>query len=172
MGTFVNIYDLIFKPTKAYKYFDLKFNRSLFFQALIFIFLSAIISSYFSLSESLNIIFEILFSSALIFLVGFVFKLERGDLFKLIAFLSFANFPLLFKAPVDIISKQIPFLGALLSFGLSIWILNLTLIAIATVCKISKLRAFLLLIMPVLIILLLLFILFIQILVPFFEYLI
>ena len=172
MSTFINIYDLIFKPTKAYKYFDLKFNRSLFFQALISIFLASIISSYFSLSKSLDIIFEILFSSTLIFLVGFVFKLERGDYFKLIACLSLANFPVLFKAPVDIISYKIPFLGAALSFALSIWILNLTLIGIATVCKISKLRAFLLLILPVLIILLALFVLFIQILIPFFEHLV
>lgn len=163
---------MIFKPSKAYKYFDLKFNRSLFLQAIIFSFFAAILSSYFSIKASLDILFDVLFSSILIFLVGFVFKLEKGDFFKLLAFIALANFPLIFKVPLELISNKIPFLGMLLSFSLSIWILNLTIIAISIVCKISKMRAFLLLIIPIIILLLFLFIIFLQFLIPLFEFLV
>jgi len=161
-----NIYNLIFKPSTAFKQFDLKFNRGLFFQSLIVAFIAAISSTFMSLSEGLDIIFQILGSATLIFLIGFIFTLKRNDFFKLICFLCFANLPLIFKAPLTIISYKLPFLGFTLSFILSLWVFNLTLIATATICKISKARALLLLLVPTILLVIVIFILVVKFLLP------
>ncbi|MBU6196365.1 MAG: YIP1 family protein [Vampirovibrionia bacterium] len=161
-----NIYNLIFKPSTAFKYFDLKFNRSLFFQSLIVCFLAAASSTFLSLGESLDIIFQIVGSATLIFLIGFIFTLKRNDFFKLICFLCFANLPLIFKAPLTLISYKLPFLGFTLSFLLSLWVFNLTLIATATICKISKARALLLLLIPTILLVIIIFILVVKLVLP------
>jgi len=165
-STSSNIYNLIFKPTTAFKYFDLKFNRSLFFQSLVLCFIAAISSTFLSLGDSLDIIFQVIGSATLIFLIGFIFTLKRNDFFKLVCFLCFANFPLIFKVPLTLVSYKLPFLGFTLSFLLSLWIFNLTLIATATICKISKAKALLLLLIPTILLVIVIFLLIVKLVLP------
>ena len=150
----------------AYKYFDLNFDKSLFFQAFLSILLVSTLSNHLSVSDTVDMFVEIFFSSALIFILGFIFKLEKEDFFKLFTFICFANLPLIFKVPTEIIASKYPLIGSVFAFFLSIWILNLSLIGISTACKISKSRAFLLMLMPLILLILVISLLLLQLIVP------
>jgi hypothetical protein len=80
----------------------------------------------------------------LIFLAAYVFVLSRQDYWKLLAILAFANLPMIFMAPLGLVAVSFPLLAKLLEFILVLWVFNLNLIAVSTICNISKPKATLL----------------------------
>ncbi len=79
-----------------------------------------------------------LFFSSLIFLNAYIFILPGQDYWKTVGILGYASLPLIFISPVEVLAENNPIIASLLRIFISIWVFNLNLIALATICSIRK----------------------------------
>lgn len=93
-------------------------------------------------------------ASTFIFIMAFIFKLRVSDYPRFMVMLAFANSPLMFLAPIDIVSGANFILGGFFKLIVVIWTFNLNLIAISSSCQITKVRALLIYLLPLLILIL------------------
>lgn len=86
--------------------------------------------------------------SSMLFLIGFIFKLRGYEYPKFLSILAFANLPLIFLAPMDLIAEVSVSLAGFLKIIILTWAFNLNLIAVSKICDITKSRAILLYLIP------------------------
>lgn len=124
------------------------YSPSILLQALIVIVGVNLISQAFSFSAVIGSVINWFFFASLLFLTAYIFVLSGNDYWRTIALLAFANIPLVFLAPLKILSITNPIISAILQLAVSLWIFNLNIIAISEICSISKKKTVLLYLIP------------------------
>ena len=148
MSFFQNIYGVLFRPSDTFKYLSANYNPSILVQALSVLVLVNLLSQGFNIAVLLGSMINWLFFASLFFLTAYIFVLSRQDYWRSLSLLAFANLPLIFLAPLKILSLTNPIISFLFQLGISIWIFNLTIVAISELCSISKTKSFLLYLIP------------------------
>lgn len=120
----------------------------LLIQAFLVYFVVHLINFSFDAGSVVSNFFAWLLSSAFIFFVAYIFKLEGKDYLRLIYLLAFASLPYLFMGPINVYAEFSAILAGLLGLGIKLWTFILSTIAIATICEISQKKAVLLLSLP------------------------
>lgn len=120
------------------------YNSKLFFQSFLFFVLANLIAKNFSLLEFCDSFFEWVFLLSFIFVVAYVFVLQGKDFLKLSTLLAFSVAPIMLEAPLQILSFDNDLLLMLFQLLISLWVFNLQLIAVSTICQVSTGKAALL----------------------------
>jgi hypothetical protein len=152
MSFFQNIYGVFFRPSDTFKSLNINYSPSILIQAAIILLIVNLISQGLSLTSVLSSIVNWFFFASLFFLTAYIFVLSGKDYWKTLSTLAFTNLPLIFFAPLDILSATNSLTAALLRLVISIWIFNLSIIAISELCAIPKKKALLLYLIPMLVI--------------------
>lgn len=152
MSLFQNIYGVLFRPSDTFKYLSVNYSPSLLLQAVLVLILVNLFSQGLNISSLLGSLINWFFFSSLFFLTAYVFILSGTDYWKTITMLAFANTPLIFLAPLSILSISNPLITLVLKLIISLWVFNLNLLAISEVCSIPKRKALLLYLIPPLVI--------------------
>lgn len=148
MSLFQNIYGVLFRPSDTFKYLSVNYSPSLLLQAVLVLILVNLFSQGFNIPSLIGSLINWFFLSSLFFLTAYIFILSGTDYWKTIAILAFANAPLIFLAPLNILSISNPFITMILKLIISLWVFNLNLVAISEVCSISKRKTLLLYLIP------------------------
>jgi hypothetical protein len=152
MSFFQNIYGVFFRPSDTFKSLNINYSPSVLIQAVIILMLANLISQGLSLIGLISSVLNWFFFASLFFLTAYVFVLSGKDYWKTISTLAFTNLPLIFLAPLNILSTTNSLTAALIKLVIGIWIFNLSVIAIAELCDIPKKKALLLYLIPMLVI--------------------
>lgn len=130
----------------------MNYNHSILIQGIISFLLAHAISNSFDYSAIFSNFFNWLYIASILFIAAYIFVLTGKEYWKLIAILAFCQIPLIFSGPINIYAATSPIIGFILKLVISLWVLNLNLVAIAEVCKISKKKAILIyLLVPLLV---------------------
>ena len=148
MSLFQNIYGVLFKPSDTFKYLNINYSPSVLLQAALVLLLANLLSQGLSISSLMGSMINWFFFSSLFFLTAYIFVLSGTDYWKTMAVLAFANAPLVFLAPLQILSVTNPIIAILLKLAISLWVFNLSLVAISEICSIAKKKTFLLYLIP------------------------
>lgn len=138
LSVFQNIYGVLFRPKETFSDLNENYNSRLLAESLILLALVNLISRGFDLGVLVGSFINWLFVTTLIFLSAYVFVLSKQDYPKLLCLLAFANLPMIFLAPSGLYLDQMPWLTQVFDIAVMIWVFNLNLIALSSVCKISK----------------------------------
>jgi hypothetical protein len=144
LSVFQNIYGVLFRPTKTFADLDENYNSGLLAESLILLILVNLISRGFDLGVIFGSFVNWLFLTTLVFLSAYVFVLSKQDYPKTLCLLAFANLPMIFLAPSGIFNSPMPLLTQVVDIAVMIWMFNLNLIALSTICKIKKSRCMIL----------------------------
>lgn len=139
---------MIFRPAQAFTQLASNYNPGQLLEAFIILVLIAAVQQEPSPGGIITYFGSWLIFSSLIFLMAFIFKLKASDYPRFLSLLAFANLPLIFLAPVSIISEFSSSIGMLIKLIILIWTFNLNISAIAELCSISKMRATLIYLLP------------------------
>jgi hypothetical protein len=144
MSLLKHIYGVIFRPSQSFRILTDNYSSAILYQAILVYILVNIIGQGLSLGRLFASLFNCFFFASLIFLVAYIFILERKDYGKILSVIAFANVPLIFVAPVEIFVSTNASLGVLLHLLLGLWIFNLKILGLSSTLKISKRKIFLL----------------------------
>lgn len=120
------------------------YSPSLLVQGIIAFFLAHIISKGLSVLDIFGSFFSWLMISSLIFIAAYIFILAAHEYWKVLAILAFTNLPMIFAAPLNIFSEAQPALSFVFQLLIGLWVFNLNLIAVSTLCNIDKSKTMLL----------------------------
>jgi Yip1 domain len=138
MSVFQNIYGVLFRPSKTFADLDANYNSGLLTESLILLILVNLISRGFDLGIIFGSFVNWLFLTTLVFLSAYVFVLSKQDYPKTLCLLAFANLPMIFLGPSGIFNSSMPLLTQIIDISVIVWVFNLNLIALSTICKIKK----------------------------------
>lgn len=138
-----NIYGLIFRPTSTFKNLSHNYSPIILIQGIGIVIIATAFGKSLDIQETVATLLTWFFFSSLLFLNAYIFVLPGRDYWKTLGILGFTALPLIFHAPVDILAENNPIIASLLRIFISIWIFNLNLIAVSTLCSIRKRKAIL-----------------------------
>lgn len=148
MEFFTTLYGILFRPKATLRTIIAEYNHSLLIKGVIAFSLATAISSNLSAAEFIDSFMTWIFFTSIIFLVAYVFKLSGDSYAKLLTVLAFANLPMIFLAPVRIVSEVRPVLGVFLGILTMLWSFYLSVIGISYTCHIQRRKVVLLLAIP------------------------
>ncbi len=150
MNFLQNSYGVLLKPSITFRSMVANYSPSLFLQGIIAFFIAHIISSGMTALNIFGSFFSWLILSSLIFIAAYIFILAAHEYWKVLAILAFTNLPMIFTAPLNIFAEAQPGLSFVFKLIISLWVFNLNIIAVSSLCNISKTRALLLyLVIPI-----------------------
>jgi hypothetical protein len=144
MGFLQTVYGVFLRPISTFRDLNFNYSPAVLMQGLFALAMGIFISQSFELHDVVGSLLKWFCINSLIFLTAYVFIAEGKDYWKLISLMAFANLPVIFYAPLELLASANAFIAIFLKLAVEVWVFNLNLIALSTIFSIRRKRMILL----------------------------